>query len=79
MSCPPSPTPSEFWGQGGIAERIWEEEQRWLLEAAEAAWDEEEERKKRNISISPTEPWPPPRSNVGAVTGAKMIKDDDDD
>jgi len=50
MCSPPSPTPTEFWGEGGIAERILEEEQRLLLEAAEAAWDEEEERRETEAS-----------------------------
>ena len=64
MSCPPSPTPTEFWGEGGIAEQIWNEEQLLLHEA-----DDEEQHKAGGVAplrsdISPTVPWPHP----GAMT-----------
>ena len=48
MSSPPSPTPTEFWGEGGIAESIWKREQEK---------EEEKEKQPQDLLISPTVPF----------------------
>ena len=55
MSSPPSPTPTEFWGEGGIAESIWKREQE-----EEASWlekEDEKEKQPQDLLISPTVPF----------------------
>ena len=57
MTCPPSPTPTEFWDKGGIADKIWTERQE-KEEKEDKDWFEQEiNKEKPDVLISPTEPW----------------------